>query len=221
MMRLEPEEIKLSHFCQVQILGVISNTLQMTNVTIYDNQAQTSGGGLYLNFAGGMFSAPVAVTATNVTFANNRALSGSGGNIYNNASTLSLKNTLIANGLANGSPNNCAGNPVPNITSLGYNLDSGNTCGLIATGDITNTNPLLASSLADNGGSTQTLALLTGSPAIDKIPGGVNDCGTAVNTDQRGVTRPQGESCDIGAYEAEAQGGPPSPRIYLPVILKN
>jgi uncharacterized repeat protein (TIGR01451 family) len=168
--------------------------LQMTNVTIYDNQSQISGGGLYSNF---QFGSEVAVTATNVTFANNRAISGSGGNIYNNASTLSLKNTLIANGLANGSPNNCGGNPLPNITSLGHNLDSGDTCGLIASGDITNTNPLLAASLAGNGGSTETLALLPGSPTID-----AGTCSGAPPTDQRGVARPQGTTCDIGAYEA-------------------
>ncbi len=51
--------------------------------------------------------------------------------------------------------------------------------------------------LADNGGPTQTMALLTGSPAIDA---GNNE--TCATTDQRGVTRPQGEACDIGAYES-------------------
>jgi uncharacterized repeat protein (TIGR01451 family)/CSLREA domain-containing protein len=180
----------------------LTNTLQMTNVTIYDNEAQTSGGGLYLNL--GQYppwtsGVPIAVIATNVTFANNRALSGSGGNIYNNAATVGLKNTIIANGLANGSPNNCAGNPLPNLTSLGHNLDSGNTCGLTTTGDITNTDPLLAA-LADNGGSTPTLALLSGSPAID-----TGTCSSAPSTDQRGVARPQGSTCDIGAYEASTQ----------------
>ncbi|MCL4299649.1 MAG: DUF11 domain-containing protein [Anaerolineae bacterium] len=169
-----------------------SDAIQMTNVTIFNNQAQVSGGGLYLVF----YTPPNVITATNVTFAKNQAVSGNGGNIYLNASSLSLKNTIIANG----SPNNCDGNPVPNITSLGHNLDSGNTCGLTATGDITNTNPLLAASLADNGGSTETLALLGGSPAID---GGT--CNGAPAADQRGIARPQGTACDIGAYETSAQ----------------
>jgi CSLREA domain-containing protein len=192
-----------------------TNSLQMTNVTIYDNQAQVSGGGLYLNFSQNppWGTVPIVVTATNVTFASNQAVSGSGGNIYNNQSTFSLQNTIIANGLANGSPNNCGGNPVPNITSSGYNLDSGNTCGLTATGDITNINPLLAASLADNGGSTETLALLTGSPAINS-----GTCSGAPATDQRGVTRPQGSTCDIGAYEA---GNQPNFPVYLPTIRKH
>jgi len=46
----------------------------------------------------------------------------------------------------------------------------------------------------------QTHALLPGSPAIDKIP--LNACHVnGVSTDQRGVRRPQGAACDIGAYE--------------------
>ena len=51
--------------------------------------------------------------------------------------------------------------------------------------------------LADNGGPTETMALLAGSPAIDA--GDIESCAV---TDQRGVSRPQGETCDIGAFEA-------------------
>src|SRR5262249_55622792 len=92
------------------------------------------------------------------------------------------------------------------MISLGFNL-IGNGTGSIGltdgfngdkVGTATNPiNPLLAA-LANNGGSTQTQALLTGSPAIDAIP--VASC--AVNADQRGVARPQGNGCDIGAFEA-------------------
>nr|BBJ47930.1 hypothetical protein SAVMC3_05590 [Streptomyces avermitilis] len=48
--------------------------------------------------------------------------------------------------------------------------------------------------LADNGGPTDTTALLPGSPALDAADG-------CPATDQRGVARPQGTACDIGAYE--------------------
>ena len=58
--------------------------------------------------------------------------------------------------------------------------------------------PLLGP-LADNGGSTLTHALLPGSPAINAILAG--DC--AVATDQRGMARPSGGGCDIGAFEAQ------------------
>jgi len=167
--------------------------LRMTNVTISGNQAQNSGGGLYVNFAIGAG----AVRATNVTFFNNSAVTGSGDNIYNKGSTIRLKNTIVAGGT-----DNCAGDPGANITSLGYNLDSGNTCGLTGTGDQVNKAPKL-DPLADNGGNTLTHALRPASPAVNHIPRGTNGCGKAIKTDQRGATRPQpaGGACDIGAYE--------------------
>jgi hypothetical protein len=56
-------------------------------------------------------------------------------------------------------------------------------------------NPMLGP-LAANGGPTQTMALLAGSPAIDA---GSN--ATCAATDQRGFARPAGASCDIGAFE--------------------
>jgi hypothetical protein len=47
----------------------------------------------------------------------------------------------------------------------------------------------------------KTIALLAGSPAINAIPEGENGCATEITTDQRGVSRPQGSGCDIGAFE--------------------
>jgi hypothetical protein len=55
----------------------------------------------------------------------------------------------------------------------------------------------MLAALADNGGPTQTHALLPGSPAIDAAS---DDCPPPA-TDQRGVSRPQGAKCDIGAFE--------------------
>jgi hypothetical protein len=60
-----------------------------------------------------------------------------------------------------------------------------------------NADPKLGS-LADNGGPTRTHALMAGSPALGGIPAAGAGC-TA--TDQRGIARPQGSACDIGAYE--------------------
>jgi len=56
------------------------------------------------------------------------------------------------------------------VSDQGYNLEGGFSCGLTGTGDLQNTNPKVASALASNGGATQTLALLDGSPAINHIP---------------------------------------------------
>ena len=45
------------------------------------------------------------------------------------------------------------------------------------------------------------MALRAGSPAVNRIPAGANGCGTTITTDQRGVTRPVGSGCDVGAFE--------------------
>jgi len=90
---------------------------------------------------------------------------------------------------------NCIG---PISESAGYNLDSGASCGFSKSTDLTTTDPLLGP-LFNYGGPTSTMALLPGSPAIDHGGASVNGCPT---TDQRGVVRPQGPACDIGAYEA-------------------
>jgi subtilisin-like proprotein convertase family protein len=94
-----------------------------------------------------------------------------------------------------GAPVNGGNNCVGTLTSLGHNLESGASCGLGASGDISNTNPLLGP-LQNNGGSTLTRGLLTNSQALDAG----NDL-VCPATDQRGISRPQGPACDIGAYE--------------------
>jgi hypothetical protein len=104
--------------------------------------------------------------------------------------------TLLGSILSGGLPN-CSGTAV---TDLGYNLTSDASCGLTQATSLTNTNPML-NLLANNGGPTQTMALLPTSPAINAGGSGTNGCPT---TDQRGVARPQGLACDIGAYEAPA-----------------
>ncbi len=113
--------------------------------------------------------------------------------------------TLVA---ANEGPNFFLdGNPV--LQSLGNNLDSDGTLGLVngANGDLVGTtaSPLDAklSPLQDNGGSTWTMALLPGSPALGA--GACTDAtGAPLTVDQRGFPRPQGTGCDIGAFENQA-----------------
>jgi predicted outer membrane repeat protein len=93
----------------------------------------------------------------------------------------------------------CTLNTGGTVTSLGYNIENGsNGCGLGAVGDLPNTDPLLnIAGLQANGGPTDTILLQGGSPARDVIPPG--SCLMA--EDQRGVVRPQGGNCDMGATE--------------------
>jgi hypothetical protein len=82
------------------------------------------------------------------------------------------------------------------LTSGGWNIDGDNSCGLNQPTDQTTTNPDLGP-LANNGGSTLTEEPNAGSPAITH--GGSTP--TCPATDQRGIARPQGQFCDVGAVE--------------------
>jgi len=107
-------------------------------------------------------------------------------------STLQLTGTIVAGSTATA---NCAG-AAPSET-VGYNLDSGTSCGFAKSTDLTKTNPLLGK-LAANGGPTMTQTLRRGSPAINRGGTGATGCPA---TDQRGLPRPFGPACDIGSME--------------------
>jgi len=117
----------------------------------------------------------------------NRGISR-GGNLANARGQFFLMNCVIAYG----SPGT---NGYGAFVNSGFNLSSDRSMILRGRGSMMNTNPLLGI-LSNNGGPTQTLALGDGSPAIDA--GATNFC---LPTDQRGVARPVGSRCDIGAYE--------------------
>lgn len=168
-----------------------SGTVAINNSTLSGNSANgfTGGGG------GGIYNDSVLKIA-NSTLSGNSG-SPNGGGIYNGG-TMTIKNSIVANSPSGG---NCYGT----TTSHGYNLSSDGTCNFTSTGDINNTDPLLGP-LQNNGGPTETIALLTGSPAIDagNPTGCTNDRGRLLKTDQRGQPRPDKQDtggCDMGAYE--------------------
>lgn len=189
-------------------------SMTLTGVTIRNNTAGY-GGGIYTRDSG-------QVTIVDSTVSDNTAIGGNGGGIdtwwYAKlmlAYVTITHNSAGARGggvareghdndrgfaaiVANNSPDDCWGNPSPYPPSLGYNLDSDGTCGLKQATDLPAVDPLLGL-LQNNGGPTFTRALLPGSPAIDHIPA----VSCRIDSDQRGVTRPQGNGCDVGAYEVQ------------------
>jgi CSLREA domain-containing protein len=157
-----------------------SLTLMMTNATIHGNSAGSKGGGYHNEHSETGLS-----RLTNLTITANSAPMGAG--IFNgDDDNIDLTNSIVANNLIG---SDCEGN-APTLS--GANIDSDGTCGA------TTTDPLLGP-LADNGGFSQTRATLDGSPALN-----AGNNSLCPETDQRGIARPQGPQCDIGAFEAES-----------------
>jgi CSLREA domain-containing protein len=164
----------------------------ITNVTIQGNTATNGGGGLITTGGAGALVTLTNVTVTGNTADSDNAGGGNGGGVNEVTGVVTLQNSIVAgNADLSGQTPDCDGGP----TSGGNNV-MGNTvgCGFsLGTGDIATTAPKLGV-LADNGGPTFTVALLTGSPALNRASG----CPT---TDQRGLSRSLGGACDSGGYE--------------------
>jgi hypothetical protein len=207
--------------------GAIYNNgslLRVSNCTLATNFAIGGAGRYGYNthsfcpagdsYGGGIYNTNASASLTYCTLAGNAALGGAagvngtnsgsagkgyGGNIAQSGG-LQLVNIIVAFGLTN--------NAYGPLIDLGHNISSDASCAFTGAGSLNNTDPLLGP-LADNGGSTQTMALLPGSPAIDAAvpqPG--------INTDQRGTLRPFGLAPDIGAYEWN--GTNPIPGLFNP-----
>jgi hypothetical protein len=177
----------------------VGGTTTLTNCTVYGNSTGDNGGGIANDSA--------TTTLTNCTVSGNSA--SQGGGLWSDA-TATLGNTIVALNTAASGPDVSVSSS-GNITSKGNNL-IGKTDGSSGWGssDLTGTiahplNPLLGP-LGNDGGPTETMALLSGSPAIDAGANSISGL-TIPTTDQRGALRgPAGVNAgthvDIGAYEA-------------------
>ena len=186
------------------------STLNVTNSTISGNYAYYGGGGID-NTAqyGGGAERNAKVSLSNSTIAGNSAYYGGGG-ITNNLGTVSLSNSIIAN---NENADISKADDLDTINIKGINLvEDGSLTGK----NVINQDPNL-SPLQDNGGSTKTHALRSGSPAINagdnsEIPpdtqdlNGDGDTGENIPYDQRGQDfgRLVNGNVDLGSYEFNA-----------------
>jgi beta-glucanase (GH16 family) len=165
----------------------------IVNSTLSGNQAT----GWY---GGAIFHTDGLMNINNSTIVENIAPDYAGAAIFvgtftDASATLNLVNNIVANNTYSNCFVGYFGAGAVALNSGGHNIDSDGTCNLTAPGDMPNTDPMVGP-LAANGGPTYTHALLAGSPAID-----AGDDSVCPATDQRGVIRPQGAACDIGAYE--------------------
>jgi CSLREA domain-containing protein len=181
-------------------------TATLTNVTLSGNRSLTDfGGGIY-------FFSDTRSTLNNATITGNSAPQRGGGIFAESAAFIGnapeIANSILAGNTAPVEPD-CSGS----VGSGGYNLvGNGTGCSGFAPANHDlegNTGALLdprLGPLAGNGGPTPTHALLAGSPALDAGNPAAPGSGDAAceATDQRGVPRPGGTRCDIGAFERES-----------------
>ncbi len=171
---------------------------QVKNSTFAGNTSVQNGGAIS--------TACELMTLTNVTIVDNSITGTVGGGIHRYSGATRLVNSIVARNTANGSPNN--------VTSIVNPLDAANSFNNLLGADVAGPNgsgltngvngnkvgiaaaSLGLGALASNGGLTQTVALLPGSPAVN----GGTATGAPTN-DQRGKLRPQFGVVDIGAFE--------------------
>jgi hypothetical protein len=207
-------------------LGPASSGVTVTNSTVSNNV----GGGI-----GTTGSPEQAVTVVNSTITGNHD-AGLGGGIFSGGSTTLVYATVVNNRANQGFDNidtqhlesfasvvakhgtnvNC----LAQTTSHGFNFSDDDTCRFTDPTDRENAGDPQLGPLIDNGGLTRTLLPEPGSPLIDAIPPGSCQANgaSAITADQRGVTRPQGPGCDIGAVEVEVAAPPAPPAPPAPVI---
>jgi parallel beta-helix repeat protein len=192
----------------IYLYGVAVSPVGFTirNSTITGNSAAGSPVTVNTGGAGGLYIGNVTgnVVIQNSTIANN-TFNGTGaggiGIFRATGTTVSIESTVVANNSGTGSPD------VLGTVKANFGLIRDQTGTVLAAGSgnnlAANTNPMLGA-LGNNGGPTQTMALLTGSPLINAGSNPAN-----VGTDQRGVGFPrQVGQADIGAFEVVPPGTP-------------
>jgi hypothetical protein len=174
--------------------SVVNSTFNENSLVVGVKQSvEAIGGGIWAYGTTDIASSTIAANTAQASAVSNVTELGADLGVETNGS-VTIRDTIVAAG-SNISSATCGANGAGTITSVGHNIDSEDACGFNATGDRVNVEPLL-DPLADNGGPVTTMALQPGSPAL----GGASPAGCP-STDARGVLRPAGNGCDIGAFE--------------------
>jgi hypothetical protein len=186
-----------------------AGTLGATNITVVGNRALGGNGGFGISTGlggagqgGGVCVIAGSASVAYATLARNLARGGikggiiatnlgpaQGGGLAGVGGTLTLANSIVA---FSSSGSNCFGA----IIDGGHNISTDASCNFSGPGGLNNTDPVLGP-LGDYGGPTPTMPVLAGSPALNAADGAA-----CPSTDQRGIARPFGPACDIGAFES-------------------
>jgi predicted outer membrane repeat protein len=172
------------------------NATTLVNVTFISNTATSFWGGGMIN------QYHCTPTLINVTFIGNSAVNVGGGLWNDSTSKVLVMNSILWGNTANSAAQIYSSGPI----TVTYSDIQG---GYAGAGNL-NVDPLVGT-LGNYGGYVETVPLLDASPAINA--GNMSGCSS---TDARGVIRPQGSGCDLGAYEYITF----TARIYLPSVRR-
>jgi uncharacterized repeat protein (TIGR01451 family) len=203
--------------------GSSSQTVTATNVTVSGNTASGPAGGPFNGpgpSGGGIF-AITSASLTNTTIEGNRSvatytdgsvtLTGSGvwaehlslehATLVNNLNASTIATTYLNTHRSAAIPGD--GQPIctagATVESSSYDIFADATCGLSGVGDQQGPALFLLGPVADNGGPAPTMLPAPSSVLVDAIP----PAACPITVDARGVARPQGSGCDVGAVEIE------------------
>lgn len=171
----------------------INGALTVVNSTITGNVAEGA-----TSFNGGLASGLDMTIFYSTVVGNSAATSANLQVLDTDSGDDLLFASVVADPLGGGT--NCG--PGSDDASDGFNVADDTSCNLGGTGDRQDVADVGLGALGANGGPTPTMLPSGASPLLDAIP--VADCRTAetdMGTDQRGITRPQGTGCDVGAVE--------------------
>ena len=176
--------------------GAIRNdgTLTLTQCTLSGNQSGDNGGAI-VNFG----TSSLALTHCTVS---GSTATNFGGGVMISSGAATLTNCIVSGNTATNGRDIWSNGPAGGVTRVGANIIgfAGKTPDAPDNGPAAITADPLLGSLADNGGTMQTRALLAWSQAIDAVPAGAIVAG--LDIDQRGFARSLGSGPDLGAYES-------------------
>lgn len=192
------------------VVGGYNGAIQLLNSTVSFNDIGVSLSG---------FDGITAIAITHTTIVSNTTSGVSDGGFCSGCVLTYTSSILAGNGIT--TTLDCDITDA-SLSSGGYNV-LGSNCAYVST-DITNTLPAVGA-LQFNGGSTWTQALLSGSPAIERVPPNINGCKTSITIDQRGAVRADGANrggslCDSGAYEWDSNQTPTALKL-LKMVNRN